>query len=93
MIGTLILVRFFIWKCIIAQTNIKTLFQISNYKRSFLPYLLGDTIDQCPNERNQNFEKDAYKYMRGGFNYADFITTVSKIYAEEIKNSFYLGRI
>ena len=31
--------------------------------------------------------------MRGGFNYADFITTVSKIYAEEIKNSFYLGRI
>ena len=71
----------------------KNSFSNLKLQEKFSPYLLGDTIDQCPNERNQNFEKDAYKYMRGGFNYADFITTVSKIYAEEIKNSFYLGRI
>ena len=31
--------------------------------------------------------------MRGGLNYADFITTVIKLYVEEVQNSFYLGRI
>ena len=71
----------------------KNSFSNLKLQEKFSPYLLGDTIDQYPNERNQIFEKDAYKYTRGGLNYADFITIVSKIYVEEVQNSFYLGRI
>ena len=73
--------------------NIKTIFTVHNLKfqGKFSPYVLGDTIDleQYPNARRQLLEKDACNYMRGALNYADYITTVSKTYAEEVQNSFY----
>ena len=73
--------------------NIKTVFTVHNlkYQGKFSPYVMGDTIDleQYPNARRQMLEKDACNFMRGALNYSDYITTVSRTYAEEVQNSFY----
>lgn len=73
--------------------KIKTIFTIHNLKfqGKFDPNMLNDPIDlaRYKNARDQLLEKDAVNFMRGGVNYADYITTVSPTYAEEIKHEFY----
>lgn len=73
--------------------KMKTVFTIHNLKfqGKFDKKVLNDPIDlyRYENARNQLLEYDACNFMRGGLNYADYITTVSPTYAEEVKNSFF----
>ena len=46
-------------------------------------------LERYPNARRQLLQKDAVNFMLGALNYADYITTVSPTYAEEVKNSFF----
>ena len=73
--------------------NIKTIFTIHNLKfqGKFDPKMIADPLDleRYPNARRQLLERNAVNFMRGAINYADYITTVSPTYANEVKNSFY----
>lgn len=73
--------------------NMKTIFTIHNLKfqGKFDPKMLNDPIDleRYPNARRQLLEPDAVNFMLGALNYADYITTVSPTYAEEVKDAFF----
>lgn len=73
--------------------KIKTIFTIHNLKfqGKFDPNMIKDPLDleRYPNARRQLLQKDAVNFMLGALNYADYITTVSPTYAEEVKNSFF----
>ena len=73
--------------------KMKTIFTIHNLKfqGKFDPNMIKDPLDleRYPNAKRQLLEKDAVNFMLGALNYADYITTVSPTYAEEVKNSFF----
>ncbi|WP_195990088.1 glycogen synthase GlgA [Clostridium sp. D53t1_180928_C8] len=74
-------------------SKIKTVFSIHNllFKGSFSPKILPELFgyDYMP-LANGSVELDgAVSFLKGGLNYCDQITTVSKTYAEEIKTSQY----
>lgn len=74
-------------------SKIKTVFSIHNllFKGSFSPKILPELFgyDYMP-LANGSVELDgAVSFLKGGLNYCDQITTVSKTYAEEIKTPQY----
>lgn len=74
-------------------SKIKTVFSIHNllFKGSFSPKVLPELFgyDYMP-LANGSVELDgAVSFLKGGLNYCDQITTVSKTYAEEIKTPQY----
>ena len=73
--------------------KLKTIFTVHNLKfqGKFDPKMLQDPLDleRYPNAKRQLLQKDAVNFMMGALNYADYITTVSPTYAEEVKNSFF----
>ncbi len=73
--------------------RIRTVFTVHNLKfqGKFDPKMLKDPIDlyRYDDARRQLLQKDAVNYMMGALNYADYLTTVSPTYAEEVKNSFF----
>lgn len=74
-------------------SKIKTVFSIHNllFKGSFSPKILPELFgyDYMP-LANGSIELDgAVSFLKGGLNYCDQITTVSKTYAEEIKTPQY----
>jgi len=73
--------------------KLKTIFTVHNLKfqGKFDPKMLDDPLDlaRYPDARRQLLQKDAVNFMLGALNYADYITTVSPTYAEEVKNAFF----
>lgn len=73
--------------------KIKTIFTIHNLKfqGKFDPNMIKDPLDldRYKNAKRQLLQKDAVNFMLGALNYADYLTTVSPTYAEEVKNSFF----
>lgn len=73
--------------------KMKTIFTVHNLKfqGKFDKKILADPLDleRYPDAKRQLLESDAVNFMRGALNYADYITTVSPTYAEEVKNSFF----
>ncbi|MFL0248471.1 glycogen synthase GlgA [Candidatus Clostridium stratigraminis] len=73
--------------------NIKTIFTIHNlqYQGVFSKDILGDLLNLSEDYYTEEKLKyyDGVSFMKGGLNFCDKITTVSKSYAEEIKTSFY----
>ena len=73
--------------------KIKTIFTIHNLKfqGKFDKNMLNDPLDLngYENARRQLSQYDAVNFMMGALNYADYLTTVSPTYAEEVKNSFF----
>ncbi|WBW99816.1 glycogen synthase GlgA [Oceanirhabdus sp. W0125-5] len=73
--------------------NIKTIFTIHNlkYQGIFSSEILGDLLN-LGSEYN-HIEKLEFNggvsFMKGGINYSDIVTTVSKSYAEEIQCEYY----
>ncbi len=73
--------------------DIKTVYTIHNlkYQGIFPKEILGDILGLSWDHYNgEGLESHGcVNYMKAGIAYSDIITTVSKTYAEEIKNSFY----
>lgn len=73
--------------------KIKTIFTIHNLKfqGKFDPKMIQDPLDfeNYPNAKRQLLQPNAVNFMLGALNYADYITTVSQTYAEEVKDKFY----
>lgn len=73
--------------------KLKTIFTIHNLKfqGKFDSKMLNDPLDlsRYPNAKRQLLQYDAVNFMMGALNYADYLTTVSPTYAEEVKNSFF----
>lgn len=73
--------------------KLKTIFTVHNLKfqGKFDPKMLSDPLDleRFPNAKRQLLQKDAVNFMMGALNYADYLTTVSPTYADEVKNSFF----
>ncbi len=76
-----------------AYRDIKTVLTIHNLKfQGVFPYeVLGDLLSLGSSYMlDSGFEYYGnVNYMKGGINYADFVTTVSPTYADEIKYPFY----
>lgn len=74
--------------------NIKTIFTIHNlrFQGIFSYRCVTDILGLEPSlyfhEDGIKFH-DALSFMKGGINYSNYITTVSKTYAEEIKTKYY----
>jgi len=77
--------------------NMKTMFSIHNlfFKGMFdpkvLPELFGYDYESFNNGSLEHY--GAVSFLKGGINYADKVTTVSKSYAEEIKTPEYGERL
>lgn len=74
-------------------TPIKTILTIHNlrFQGIFPPEVLSNLLG-LGNELLQDFCFEYYgnvNYLKGGINYADYVTTVSPTYAEEIKTDYY----
>lgn len=73
--------------------DIKLLFTVHNlrYQGLFPKEILGDLLSLSEDYFSDDMLKyyDCVSFMKGGLNFSDKITTVSKTYAEEIKTSFY----
>ena len=73
--------------------KIKTIFTIHNLKfqGKFDPNMIKDPLDldRYDNAKRQLLQNDAVNFMLGALNYADYITTVSPTYAEEVKDAFF----
>lgn len=77
--------------------DLKTIFTIHNlkYQGVFSEYILGDILGLD----RKYFTVDGLEFygdvsfMKGGIVYSDIITTVSKAYAEEIRNPYYGYRL
>lgn len=73
--------------------NIKTVFTIHNlqYQGVFSKEILSDLFCFSETYYSENKLKyfDGISFIKGGLNFSDKITTVSKSYAEEIKTPFY----
>jgi starch synthase len=73
--------------------NIKTIFTIHNlqYQGLFPREILGDLLSLSDDYFTEDKVKyyDGVSFMKGGLNFSDKITTVSKSYAEEIRTPFY----
>lgn len=74
-------------------SGIKKIFTIHNlkYQGIFSPSVLGEIMGVSNEYYNENSIKyyDRINYMKAGIVYSDFISTVSKSYAEEIKYEFF----
>lgn len=74
-------------------SNIKTIFTIHNlqYQGVFSREVLGDMLSLSEDYFTEDKVKyyDGVSFIKGGLNFANKITTVSKSYAEEIKTPFY----
>ncbi|HEY5563670.1 MAG TPA: glycogen synthase GlgA [Clostridiaceae bacterium] len=74
-------------------SSIKTIFTIHNlkyqgiYPEATLSSLLGLSHDYFTEDKLKFY--DCISFMKGGINFSNMITTVSKSYAEEIKFPFY----
>ena len=73
--------------------NIKTIFTIHNlkYQGVFSKTVMGDVLGldwQYFNNGDLEFY-DAVNFMKGGIIYADFVSTVSKTYAQEIQYEYF----
>ncbi|MDI6605468.1 MAG: glycogen synthase GlgA [Thermoanaerobacteraceae bacterium] len=75
------------------HNEIKTVFTIHNlrYQGVFGREILGDllSLDDYYFDENRLKYYDGVSFMKGGIIYSDWVTTVSKSYAEEIKIPFY----
>lgn len=73
--------------------DIKTIFTIHNlqYQGIFSKDILGEVLSLSDDYFTEDRLKyyDGVSFMKGGLNFSDKITTVSKAYAQEIKTSFY----
>lgn len=73
--------------------NIRTVFTIHNlkYQGIFPREILGDVLDI--EEKHFNYDELEYygriSYIKAGLVYSDYITTVSKTYADEIKHPYF----
>ena len=75
--------------------DIRTVFTIHNlkYQGIFHPEILDDLFAMNLDTYHDGSIafKDRINFMKAGLNYADYVTTVSKAYANEILDSFYGG--
>ena len=71
--------------------NTKTVFTIHNieYQGKYDKYLAGDILGIPENWRSIVECDDDVNYMKAGIERANIVTTVSKTYAEEIKDPYY----
>lgn len=73
--------------------DIKIIYTVHNlkYQGIFSKDILGDLLGFSDDYFREDMLKyyDGVSFMKGGLNFSDKITTVSKSYAEEIKTSFY----
>lgn len=73
--------------------KMKIILTIHNLKfqGKFDKKMIEDPLDlaRYKDAPRQLLDGDAVNFMRGGLNYADYITTVSPTYAEEVKTAFY----
>ncbi|SKA78245.1 starch synthase [Clostridium sp. USBA 49] len=73
--------------------DIKIVYTVHNlkYQGIFSKDILGDLLSFDDDYFREDMLKyyDGVSFMKGGLNFSDKITTVSKSYAEEIKTSFY----
>ncbi len=73
--------------------NVKTVFTIHNLKyqgvfgKEVLDELLGLPMSYYSEDKMKYY--DGVSFMKGGINYSDLITTVSKSYVDEVKMPFY----
>lgn len=71
--------------------GIKTVFTIHNlkYQGVFAKASLGDLLELDWNYFGGMEFFDSINYMKAGLVYSDYVTTVSRTYAEEIQNAYY----
>lgn len=71
--------------------GIKTVFTIHNlkYQGVFAKGSLGDLLELDWNYFGGMEFFDSINYMKAGLVYSDYVTTVSRTYAEEIQNAYY----